>query len=214
MTIARPKAAATALAALLTAAVLAGCGDGSTRYRIDGAHGLFCVPDAINISLAAATVDGAVDGSFAITSHCREHGDACIDPDVLISSAVYSKRSFSGRRFVDFGPGAYIHDIAVSRSGEAQRLDDGLLAIPDPGERDAWFIWRQHGRPHAAVEGDDELMASCSFAPMHQRYSCQRMLRGPDYTANYAYMAENHLPTSFASRDKRVLEIIDGLRCE
>ncbi|WMJ69210.1 hypothetical protein [Stenotrophomonas sp. 24(2023)] len=210
---ARSRAASTRLAVLLTAGVLAGCSD-TTTYRIQGAGGDFCVPDAVDITPPSPGQGDVVHGGFALSGRCREGGEGCSGADGLISLAVMDLREFRGWRFVDFPADAYIPDVAVSRIDQAQRLDAAMLAIPDPGEKDAWFIWRQVGVPHPAVGGEDELMARCSFAPMHQSYFCDRRLRGPGYMVEYSFKAGKRLPTSFASHDQQVLDEIERLRCD
>ncbi|GAB3050090.1 hypothetical protein [Stenotrophomonas tumulicola] len=199
---------------MLTAVALAGCGDSTTMYRIDGARGDFCVPHSVDITPSRPGQSDVVHGGFALRGRCREGGDGCSGADGLISLAVMDQSDFGGWRFVDFRADAYIAKIAVSRIDQAQRLDATVLAIPDPSEDGAWFIWRQGDSPRQAVEGEDELMAACSFAAVHRGYICNRRLRGPDYAVVYSFMAGERLPTSFASQDKRVLDEIEWLRCE
>ncbi|AWH38853.1 hypothetical protein C1929_19755 [Stenotrophomonas sp. ZAC14D1_NAIMI4_6] len=214
MTIARLQVARTRLSLLLTVFFLAGCGDSTTTYRIDGARGGFCVPHSLDITPPRPGQRDVVHGSFALRGRCRDGGEGCNGAHGLVSFAVMDQSNFVGRRFVDFPADAYIPEIAESRIEQAQRLDATVLAIPDPGEKRAWFIWRQVGLPHPTVEGEDELMAACSFAALHQSYSCDRRLRGPDYTVVYSFMEGKRLPTSFESQDKHVVDEIERLRCE
>lgn len=214
MTTARPQAVRTKLALLLTVLALAGCRDATTTYRIDGARGEFCVPHSVDITPPRPGQNDMVHGSFALRGPCSENREECSTANGLVSLAVMDQSSFAGRRFMDFPAHTYIPEIAGSQIDQAQRLDATLLAIPDPAEMRAWFIWHQAGLPHPTVEGEDELMATCSFSSVHQSYFCDRRLRGPDYIGEYTFMAGERLPTSFASRDKYVLGEIERLRCE
>lgn len=213
MTTAQSQAVAIKGIGLAAAMLLCGCSASVITYRIDGAKTEFCVPYALDVTPARPGNGKVITGGFAING-CWNAGEAaCIGSESLVSLAVVDKASFAGRRFVDFPSDTHVREVAVKEKERAKAIASNLLAVPDSVDTKKWFVWRVVETGHAAVVGDDELMATCAVKDGFDGYFCDRRIIGPDYSVGYSFFVNGGLPASFESLDKQVISDVEGLRC-
>lgn len=210
---------------------LAACAEevGVDVHMIDGAQGKFCLPQEYavpDIYWIPEDPPGAPK-EFAFVACWSPDPSVeflCGFPPEIHGGVVGPKSNFRGWLWQDFDDATWIKQLSTKSQTIIDVTSDGQIVVVENKQRDwNWYVWKKNTgidieKPF--LTDDDELLAICEnqnvMVPRkgdRLAISCDRRVRGKDYSLKYSFESRQRVPKNLEELDKKVMEKIESWRC-